>query len=107
MSNQLLAASGLIIGTTMIIRMNKAKYAWLTAIPGVFMAFVTMIAGYENVAYNYLPNKMYLLATLAVAVMCLMISVIASAIQKWYELLQIKKPVIDEFGERVLEIVPE
>jgi len=107
MSNQLLAASGLIIGTTMIMRMNKAKYAWLTAIPGIFMVVVTMIAGYENVVDNYLPNKMYLLATLAVVVMCLMVSVIVSAIQKWYELLQIKKPVVDEYGDRVLEIVPQ
>ena len=49
MSNQLLASSGLIIGTTMIIRMNKAKYAWITAVPGIFMAFITMWAGYENV----------------------------------------------------------
>ena len=47
MSNQLLAASGLIIGTTMILRMNKAKYAWITAVPGIFMVFVTMIAGYQ------------------------------------------------------------
>ena len=61
MSNQLLASSGLIIGTTMIIRMNKAKYAWITAVPGLFMTFVTMFAGYLNVVYNFLPKQLYLL----------------------------------------------
>ena len=43
MSNQLLAACALIIGTTMLIRMGKARYAWITAVPGIFMAFVTLL----------------------------------------------------------------
>jgi len=107
MSNQLLAATGLIIGTTMILRMNKAKYAWITAVPGIFMVFVTMIAGYENIAWNYLPKHLYLLTTLAVTVMVLMAFVIVGAIRRWYELLQIKTPVIDQYGEKVLAIAPE
>ena len=56
MSNQLLASSALIIGTTMIMRMNKVKYAWITAVPGILMAFITMYAGYLNVVDNYLPK---------------------------------------------------
>jgi len=107
MSNQLLAATGLIIGTTMILRMNKAKYAWITAVPGIFMVFVTMIAGYENIVGNYLPKHLYLLTTLAVTVMVLMAFVIVGAIRKWYELLQVKSPVTDAYGEKVLAIVPE
>jgi hypothetical protein len=31
MSNQLLATCGLIVGTTMIIRMGKIRYAWVTS----------------------------------------------------------------------------
>ena len=46
MSNQLLATCALIVGTTMLIRMGKAHYAWVTAIPGLFMIPVTMSAGY-------------------------------------------------------------
>jgi len=107
MSNQLLAASGLIIGTTMILRMNKAKYAWITAVPGIFMVFVTMIAGYESIVGNYLPKQLYLLTVMAIIVMALMALVIVGAIRKWYELLQIKTPVIDEYGEKVLAIVEE
>lgn len=107
MSNQLLAASGLIIGTTMILRMNKAKYAWITAVPGIFMVFVTMIAGYESIVGNYLPKQLYLLTVMAIIVMALMALVIVGAIRKWYELLQIKTPVTDKYGEQVLAIVEE
>ncbi|MCL2123921.1 MAG: carbon starvation protein A, partial [Desulfovibrionaceae bacterium] len=46
MSNQLLAACALIVVTTMIIRMGKARYVWSTAVPGLFMAVVTFWAGY-------------------------------------------------------------
>ncbi|MBI4795175.1 MAG: carbon starvation protein A [Deltaproteobacteria bacterium] len=107
MSNQLLASSGLIIGTTMIIRMNKARYAWCTAVPGIIMAFITMIAGYQNVTANFLPKKLYLLATLSVIIMILMVIVFIGAFKRWYELLKVKTPVLDEYGEQVLEVAPE
>ncbi len=107
MSNQLLAASGLIIGTTMIIRMNKARYAWITAAPGIFITFVTMVAGYQNVVCHYLPQQKYLLAALSIVIMMLMTVVFAGAFRKWFELLQVKSPVRDPYGETVLEVVPE
>lgn len=107
MSNQLLASSGLIIGTTMIIRMNKARYAWVTAVPGIIMAFITMIAGYQNVTANFLPKKLYLLASLSVIIMILMVIVFIGAFKRWYDLLKVKTPVVDEYGEQVLEVVPE
>ena len=53
MSNQLLAATGLIIGTTLLIKMGKRKYMWITAIPGLAMIPITFYAGYLNVL-NYL-----------------------------------------------------
>src|SRR5690606_22743032 len=43
-SNQLLAACGLIVCTTMLIRLNRGKYALCTAIPGVVMAIITFWA---------------------------------------------------------------
>lgn len=107
MSNQLLASSALIIGTTMLLRMNKAKYAWVTAVPGVIMAFITIDAGYQTIMYNFLPKKLYLLATLATIVIFLMVIVFVGAFLKWRELLGIKTTVVDEYGEKVLTIVPE
>ena len=87
MANQLLASSALIICTTMIIRTGKAKFAWITAVPGVFMAFVTMYAGYLNIA-NYLPQRLYLLAGLSIVIMALMLVVFFATFKRWIELLQ-------------------
>jgi carbon starvation protein len=102
MSNQLLASSALIIGTTMIIRLGKAKYAWITAVPGIFMAFVTMYAGYLLITVNYIPNGKILLASLSVIIMILMVIVFVTAFKRWYELLQIKERVQDIWGEMVI-----
>jgi carbon starvation protein len=107
MSNQLLAASGLIIATTMIIRMNKARYAAITAVPGIIMAVITMWAGYLNIANNYLPKENYLLAFLGGFVMVLMVIVFVGAILRWTELLKIHTPTKDNYGEEVLATVEE
>lgn len=87
MSNQLLATCALIVGTTMIIRMGKAKYAWVTAVPGILMVPVTMSAGYLNIVDNFLPKGLYLLVTLSAILMVLMAIVFVEAFRKWYELL--------------------
>ena len=102
LSNQLLASSALIIVTSMLIRMGKAKYMWVTAAPGIFLAFVTMYAGYLNVTTVYLPKKLYLLATLAIVVMILMVVVIVGTFRRWNELLKIKERVKDVWGDMVV-----
>ncbi len=102
MSNQLLASSALIIVTTMLIRIGKARYAWVTAAPGIFMAFVTMYAGYLNIVTIYLPGKKYLLAGLATIVMAMMIIVIAGAFKRWSELLKVRERVRDIWGDNVI-----
>jgi carbon starvation protein len=107
MANQLLAACGLIICTCMVIRMNKARYAWVTAVPGLFMAGITFWAGYLNIFNNYLPAKNYLLVSLTVIVMVLMTIVFYRAVRRWIQLLRIVQRVKDNWGESVLEIVPE
>ncbi|MET3038228.1 carbon starvation protein A [Chryseobacterium sp. NRRL B-14859] len=104
-SNQLLAACGLIVCTTMLIRMNRGKYALCAAIPGVFMAGITFWAGYIQVTTIYLPKEQYLLATLAITAMLLMLIVFISAFRKWYELLKIKTTTTDFYGEQVKELV--
>ncbi|NGM61500.1 carbon starvation protein A [Sphingobacterium sp. SGG-5] len=104
-SNQLLAACGLIVCTTMLIRMNRRKYALCSAIPGVFMAIITFWAGYEQVMDIYLPQEQYLLAFLAVLAMVLMAAVFVNTFRRWYYLLQIKADKVDEYGETVKELV--
>ncbi|WP_319587015.1 carbon starvation protein A [uncultured Desulfobulbus sp.] len=107
MSNQLLASSALIIGTTMIIRMGKARYAWITAVPGLFMAFTTLYAGYLNITTNYLPKNNILLAMLSAIIMALVAVLFTSTFFRWYELLQIEQSVTDRYGDMVLEVVEE
>lgn len=88
MSNQLLAACALIIGTTMILAMGKGKYALITAIPGLFLIPVTFIAGYLNIVGNYLPKGLYMLSFLTVILMFLTAIIFFEAFKKWYELIQ-------------------
>ena len=104
MSNQLLATCALIVGTSMLIRMGKARYAWVTALPGLFMVPVTLTAGYQNIFGNFLPKNLLLLAVLAIFVMVLMIIVFIAAFIKWYQLLQVTETVRDRFGDEVLAL---
>jgi carbon starvation protein len=83
MSNQLLAACALIIGTAMIIRMGKVKYSWITAAPGILMLPVTMTAGYYLIKANFTEGH-YLLVGLAAGLMILMTLVFVLAFKKWF-----------------------
>ena len=103
MSNQLLAACALIVGTTMLIRMGRTKYAWTTAIPGLFMVPITMYAGYLNVVNNYLPKGLYLLTFLTVIVMVMMAFVFVEAFMKWSELLHDPAKIRPEPGDELPE----
>jgi carbon starvation protein len=87
--------------------MEKAKYAWMTAVPGIFMSFVCLYAGYLNITDNYLPKGLYFLTVLSVIIMALMVVVFVTAFRKWHELLQVTKPVVDKYGDGVLELVEE
>ncbi len=96
MSNQLLATCGLLVGTALIMRMGKAKYAWITAVPGLFMIPVVMSAGYLNIVNNFLPKGLYLLVILSIVLMILMSEVFIEAFRRWYQLYKNPAPDISE-----------
>ncbi len=105
--NQLLASVTLLIGTTVILRMNKPKYAWVTGVPGVLMTFITFWAGIWLIVNQYLPAKQYLLVSLSILVMVLMVFVIFGTIKRWLELLSIRTTTKDAWGNEVKVCVEE
>lgn len=46
-ANQLLAAIGLGVGTTVIVKSGKSKYAWITFVPMLFMFTTTLTASWK------------------------------------------------------------
>ncbi|HMA40867.1 MAG TPA: carbon starvation CstA family protein [Gemmatimonadales bacterium] len=48
-ANQLLAAVALCVGTTILIKMGRARYAWVTLAPLAWIVLITMTAGWQKV----------------------------------------------------------
>ncbi len=48
-SNQLLATVALCVGTTVIVKMGKARYAWITLLPMSWLVVITMTAGLTKI----------------------------------------------------------
>jgi carbon starvation protein len=68
-ANQLLAVIAFCLGTTILIKMGKARYAWCTLVPMVFLTLVTFTAGIMKIwspkAAGFLPTIQKLEAAIA------------------------------------------
>ena len=58
-SNQLLAVIAFCLGTTILIKMGRVRYCWITVIPMIFLTVVTFTAGWMKIfspkAAGFLP----------------------------------------------------
>ena len=50
--NQMLAAMALILGTVILFKMKKEKYAWVTIVPTVFLFITCMTAGWQKIFHS-------------------------------------------------------
>jgi carbon starvation protein len=57
-TNQMLAAFALAIGTSWLINRGRARYVWVTLVPLAFMCVNTLIAGWMNIGVNYLRPQL-------------------------------------------------
>jgi carbon starvation protein len=101
-ANQLLGMLALCVGTTVLIKMDKSQYVWVTAVPMVFVGTITLSASYELVLFFVGKAKAagagegfsyYLDAALVGIVVVLAVVALVDSIVKWYGFLIQKKPV--------------
>jgi carbon starvation protein len=122
-SNQLLAAFALAIGTSVLINMGRARYVWCTLVPLAFMCVNTLTAGWMNLRVNYLrpqlaagatslleafakapaPARMQCVITLVV--MALLVVVMADSVPRWIEVWRGRRARVPGAPERVPEAV--
>ncbi len=103
-ANQLLATIALGIGTTFIINRGRAKYAWVTLVPMVFVGLTTLTAGWMNMTNIYYPmtsqpgNEVpgYLNLILTAVIMASVVIILADAIPKWYRTVKGTRPLFAE-----------
>ncbi len=125
-ANQLLAVIALSLGTTVLIKMGKARYIWVTLVPLAWLFTVTMVAGFmkifsESPKLGFLANARELSEKIATAsgkqlidlealrfnnyvntavsaiFMLLVVLIVCACVREWYLLLSKKKsPVLCE-----------
>ena len=100
-ANQLLGMLALCVGTTVLIKMGKARYLWVTTVPMVFVGVITLSASYELFvlflakAGSAPAGKafvFYLDAALIGVVATLAVVILADSLAKWYGFVVQKKP---------------
>jgi carbon starvation protein len=100
-ANQLLGTLALCIGTTVLIKMWKSPYLWVTAAPMLFVGAITLTGSYEMfglflakattlAAGQAFP--LYLDAVLVAAVAILAVIVLGDSLQQWYGYVILKRP---------------
>jgi carbon starvation protein len=99
-ANQLLASVALSAATSAIINSGRARYAWVTFLPLLFVATTTLSAAWLNIWDNFLPlakahpeqaSSAYLKVGLTVMIMACAVVILWESFHRWYQILVLKK----------------
>jgi len=101
-ANQLLGTLALCIATTVLIKMRKSHYVWVTVIPMIFVGIITLTGAYEMLIL-FLGKAMtaveggqavalYIDAALVGVVALLAMIVLADSTRQWYGYVVLKHP---------------
>jgi carbon starvation protein len=92
-SNQLLAVVALLIGTTILINVGRARYVWVTVTPLAFLSTTTLTAGWMSVKNNFWPMAVgpnpalhfqgYLNSILTIVMMGCVVVILGAAVRRW------------------------
>jgi carbon starvation protein len=85
-ANQLLAVTALCVGTTMIVNAGRARYAFVTLVPLVFVATTTLTAAWLSTVNNFLKLgnfQGWLDAVVSIALMVCTIAIVVASVRKW------------------------
>jgi len=104
-ANQLLGAVALAIGSTILINIGRARYAWITLLPLSFLSVTTLTAGFLSVRDNFWPLAVgpdpamhfqgYLDSALTVTMMVCVVIILVSAVRRWVLVAAGKAPKTD------------
>jgi len=104
-ANQLLAAVALAVGTTIIINIGRARYAWITFVPLCFVSTTTLTAGFMSVRDNFWPMAIganpavwvqgYVDSICTVIMMACVVIILTSAARRWLLVLTGRVPVFE------------
>jgi carbon starvation protein len=105
-ANQLLASVALAVGTTIIINMGRARYAWVTAVPLTFVSITTLSAGVLSLRDNFWPMATapdpsrhfqgYLNTGLTIIMMVCVLVILANALWRCTQVLRGRLAILPE-----------
>jgi carbon starvation protein len=103
-ANQLLATIALAIGTSYIVNRGRARYAWVTVVPMVFVGVTTLVAGATNIRGIYWPmladpakqiTGLVNLVLTAIIMACVLV-ILGDAVPRWVRAVRGKALLAEE-----------
>ena len=90
-ANQLLAAVALCVATTILINTGKAKYAWVTLLPLLFVSSTTLVAGFKSITDIFWPltqnektsTQGFINTSLTAIIMFAAVVIMIDSIRRW------------------------